>query len=61
MELIQFAGIQGGIMDVFRVLGIEFGAVSRNYERIRNNRRGIRLELGTILGWWDFVVVFIIE
>ena len=30
MELIQFVGIQGGIMDVFRVLGIEFGAVSRN-------------------------------
>ena len=23
MELIQFAGIWGGIMDVFRVLGIE--------------------------------------
>ena len=30
MELIQFAGIRGGIRDVFRVLGIEFGAVSRN-------------------------------
>ena len=30
MELIQFVGIQGGIMDVFRVLGIEFGAVLRN-------------------------------
>ena len=30
MELIQFVGIRGRIMDVFRVLGIEFGAVSRN-------------------------------
>ena len=30
MELIQFAGIWGGIRDVFRVLGIEFGAVLRN-------------------------------
>ena len=30
MELIQFAGIRGKIMDVFGVLGIEFGAVSRN-------------------------------
>ena len=30
MELIQFAGIRGGIRDVFRILGIEFGSVSRN-------------------------------
>ena len=61
MELIQFVGIRGGIMDVFRVLGIEFGAVLRNKERIRNNRCGIRMELGTISGWRDLVVVFIIE
>ena len=26
MELIQFVGIRGGIMGIFRVLGIEFGA-----------------------------------
>ena len=30
MELIQFAGIWGRIMEVLRVLGIEFGAVLRN-------------------------------
>ena len=30
MELIQFVGIRGGIRDVFRVLGIVFGAVSGN-------------------------------
>ena len=30
MELIQFVGIPGGIMDIFRVLGIEFGAALTN-------------------------------
>ena len=30
LELIQFAGIWGGIMDVLKVLGIEFGAALRN-------------------------------
>ena len=30
MELLQFAGIRVGIMDVCVVLGIEFGAVRRN-------------------------------
>ena len=30
MELLQFVGIWGGIMDILKVLGIEFGAALRN-------------------------------
>ena len=40
MEFRQFAGILDGIMDVFKVLGIEFGAVLRNEEAIKDNWQG---------------------